>query len=375
VRVAINAQLLTFANSVRNGGISRYSYGLLNALGRAPGGHDYDVYVSRDGRLCRSILDEKLNVHETGAFTVNPGGRIVWEQAVYPFVLRRRRADVVHNLAFASPVLDNHRTVLTVHDLSFLHYGHLFNTPNRLYLGLVCKLSAARATRIITVSKAMRADIARTLGVAEGRIDVTYPGVDNHFRPLPADVLGDFRRAHDLPETFILHIATLEPRKNLSGLLRAYALLARPRPALYVIGALGWRSKSTLDQLRVLQLEDDVHFMGFRPADELPAWYGAATAFAFPSLYEGFGLPVIEAMACGTPVLTSDRGSLREIASGAAELVNPTDAQSLAQTMQALLDDTARRDTLREAGFRRSEHFRWAATANATVKSYELAAA
>src|SRR5207244_4125147 len=145
--------------------------------------------------------------------------------------------------------------------------------------------------------------------------------------------------ARALPESFVFALGTLEPRKNLVGLLRAYARLRQPRPPLYVAGGAGWRFSPIFDTVRQLRLAEDVHWLGYVPEDELPLWYNAARLFAFPSLYEGFGLPVLEAMACGTPVITSTAASLPEVGGKAAILVPPGDMGRIAQEMQRVLDD------------------------------------
>src|SRR5207302_756725 len=186
--------------------------------------------------------------------------------------------------------------------------------------------------------------------VPEQRVDVTYPAAEERYRPLPNREVEAFRVARALPESFVFALGTLEPRKNLVGLLQAYARLRTPRPPLYVAGGAGWRFSPIFDTVQRLGLVNDVHFVGFVPEDELPLWYNAARLFAFPSLYEGFGLPVLEAMACGTPVIASDVASLPEVGGTAAVLVPPQDTDRLAHEMQRVLDDARVRTELRAAG-------------------------
>jgi glycosyltransferase involved in cell wall biosynthesis len=170
-------------------------------------------------------------------------------------------------------------------------------------------------------------------------------------------------------------VGTLEPRKNLTRLLHAFARLRQPRPPLYVAGGAGWRFSPIFDTVRQLHLEGEVRFVGFIPEDELPLWYNAARLFAFPSLYEGFGLPVLEAMACGAPVITSTAASLPEVAGKAAVLVPPTDTDRIAQEMQRVLDDPQRQLELRAAGRIQASRFSWRTMTDQTVASYQRAVA
>ena len=179
--------------------------------------------------------------------------------------------------------------------------------------------------------------------------------------------------ARRLPDSFVFALGTLEPRKNLVGLLQAYARLPRPRPPLYVAGGAGWRFSPIFDTVRQLHLAEDVHWLGYVPEDELPLWYNAARLFAFPSLYEGFGLPVLEAMACGTPVITSTAASLPEVGGKAAVLVPPLDTERIAHEMERILDDSQLRTEMRAAGRIQASRFSWRAMTDQTVNAYARA--
>jgi glycosyltransferase involved in cell wall biosynthesis len=370
LRIALNAQLLSFAESYRSGGISRVIYHLLGELGRDPRGHVFDVFVpetpSANGW-------GKLQFHPSGRLTSRPTFRIAWEQTVFPRKLHRLEPDLVHGLAYALPVGWAGPGVVTIYDLSFLHFPRAFKPANRIYLTATTRATARRARRVLTISEHARRDIVRLLAVPEQRVDVTYPAAEERYRLLPERDVRAFRMARDLPETFIFALGTLEPRKNLVGLLRAYARLRGPRPPLYVAGARGWRTSPIFDTVRQLRLGDEVQFLGFVPEDELPLWYNAARLFAFPSLYEGFGLPVLEAMACGAPVITSTAASLPEVAGKAAVLVAPEDTDQIAQEMQRVLDDAQLRMEMRAAGRIQATRFSWRAMTDQTVVSYRRA--
>jgi len=372
MHIALNAQLLSFAETYRSGGISRVIYHLLAELGRDGRGHTFDVFVPT---APATNGWGKLSFHPSGSHTMMPAVRIAWEQTMLPRQLAalKPRPDLLHGLAYALPVGWAGPGVVTIYDLSFLRFPKAFNLTNRIYLTATTRATARRARRILTISEHARRDIVRLLSVPEQRVDVTYPAAEERYRLLPALEVEIFREARKLPKDFVFALGTLEPRKNLVGLLHAYARLRAPRTPLYVAGGTGWRFRPIFDTVQQLGLQDDVHFLGFVPEDELPLWYNAARLFAFPSLYEGFGLPVLEAMACGTPVVTSTAASLPEVAGQAAVLIPPQDTNRLAQEMERVLDDPQRQMEMRAAGRIQASRFSWRAMTDQTIASYERA--
>ncbi len=379
MRIALNAQLLSQAAGYRSGGINRVIYGLLGELARDPRGHQYDVFVSElpprpervDG-AARGLDNVRFLL--TGAHLQRPSLRIAWEQSVLPMELARLRPDLVHGLAYALPLGWPGPAVVTIFDLSFLRFPETLRRGSRLYLATATRLSARRARRIVTISRAIRADIVRLLNVDPAKVEVAYPAVDERYRPAPRAELDAFRQARQLPDDFVFSLGTLEPRKNMVGLLEAYAGLPRPRPPLYLAGGEGWAYTPIFTRIRELRLERDVRLVGFVPESELPLWYNAARLFAYPSLYEGFGLPVLEAMACGTPVITSNVASLPEVGGQAALLVAPDDRSALTNALQRVLDDADLRRAMSAAGRVQASQFRWEAMVDRTVSAYNRAA-
>ena len=234
-----------------------------------------------------------------------------------------------------------------------------------------------RATRVVAVSEATKRDLVERFQVPPERIDVVYPVVDDDFRPcLDAAALGAFRARKQLPERYILFLGTLEPRKNVAGLLEAYARLRQldeDAPQLVIAGAQGWYYQSIFERVRARNLEPYVTFAGYVSREEQPLWYAASELFVYPSVYEGFGMPVAEALACGTPTITSNVSSLPEAGGPVALQVNPGDVEALAYAMQSsLADETARSRALRE-GPRWSSRFSCLGAAEAYTKIYECA--
>jgi glycosyltransferase involved in cell wall biosynthesis len=212
----------------------------------------------------------------------------------------------------------------------------------------------------------------RLLGIPAEKIVVTHNAADAHFAPPAPAALDAFRRRMGLPERFILFVGTLEPRKNLPTLLDAYARIARSTDAPLIIGGgKGWLYDEIFAKAESLDLGDRVRFAGYIDGNDLPLWYAAATVFTLPSLYEGFGMPLLEAMACGTPVVTTTSSSLPEVVGDAGLTVPPTDADALGGALLRLLDDAELRAELREQGLRRARRFSWRATAERTLAAYQ----
>jgi glycosyltransferase involved in cell wall biosynthesis len=299
----------------------------------------------------------------------------LWEQLVQPQILRQIEANLVHGPVFVGPLVAPCPVVTTIHDLSFMRFPHLFRPVNRLYLTSMTRLSARRARRLIAVSEHTASEAVHLLGVARGKIDVVYHGVDPQFQPLPAKEVEAFRERRDLPERYVLFVGTLEPRKNLEHLVEAFSRVYDGRIQLVLVGGTGWHYDALHRRVEELNLDAAVLFPGYVRSEELPLWYNAATALAYPSLYEGFGMPVTEAQACGTPVLTSNTSSLPEAAGEAALLVDPHNVEEIAAGLNRVLGDHALWKDLRERGLAHARRLSWSRAAQQTMQVYRRALA
>ncbi|MFQ6100186.1 MAG: glycosyltransferase family 4 protein [Anaerolineae bacterium] len=367
--IAINAHLLSGRAWYRSAGVHQYIYHLLRHLGEADGRLRYTVLLG-EGMLPSDVAITSLRSRWP---TSRAAARVVWEQLVQPWALHRIGADLVHGPVFVGPLLTPCPVVVTIHDLSFIRFPGLFQPANRLYLTVLTRLSARRARRLIAVSAHAAAESTRLLGVPPERVDVVYHGVDPAFRPLPDDEVAAFRQRRGLPERFVLFVGTLEPRKNLARLVEAFARIHDGRVRLVLAGGKGWFYDELFAKVEALGLSEEVILPGYVMNDELPLWYNAATVLAYPSLYEGFGLPVLEAQACGTPVLTSNVSSLPEAAGDAAVMIDPYDVEALAAGLSRLLEDEALRRELREHGLAHASQFTWSHTAQETARVYRRA--
>jgi glycosyltransferase involved in cell wall biosynthesis len=367
--IGLNAHLLSLAQTYRGAGINWYIHNLLLNLALADQENQYTVFLG-DRRF---PPNPGLTLRTSWLPTTHPLVRIGWEQLVQPFVLWQEKIDLLHSLAFVTPLVSPCPSVITIYDLSFLVFPQGFKYSKRLYLSLLTRLSAGKARRIITISESTKRDTVRLLGVSSEKVDVIYCGVDKAFCPLPERKVASFRQKRGLPERIILFVGTIEPRKNVARLVEAYSRLKDGQVKLVIGGARGWLYEEIFARVEELELTGDVLFPGYIPSNELPLWYNAAELFVYPSLYEGFGLPPLEAMACGTPVITSNVSSLPEVVGEAGLTVDPMDSERLAETMNQVLSDEVLRQSMRERGLARAGCFSWAKAARETVGVYQRA--
>jgi len=369
--IGLNAHLLSLSRNYRGAGINSYIYHLLKNLGQIDTDYHFSVFLGD-----RRFEDERLRLHYSRWPTRTPAVRIFWEQLVQPVALHRGKVDLLHALAFAGPLVTPCPFVVTIYDLSFFRYPEAFRPWNRWYLSFFTALSARRARRVIAISENTKRDVVNVLGVSPDRVDVVYCGVDSDFRPLPAAEVARFRGERALPDRFILFLGTLEPRKNVQKLVQAYGhwrVAESEVPKLVVAGGKGWYYDQIFAEVERLGLTGEVIFPGYVVQGELPLWYNAADLFVYPSRYEGFGLPVLEAMACGTPVVTTHVASLPEVAGDAALLVSPDDESQLLEAMRRALSDGSLRQEMVIKGLAHASDFSWARTAVQTLDTYDRA--
>ena len=351
MRIALDTQ----STVGRKTGIGIYTARLLDALRRVGPEHEYrEIAWGRDVSM---RLDRRLR----------------WQQWELPRRARAAGADLLHVPGFDAPRRKPCPLVLTVHDLIGMLFPQNLPPVARFYWSRWLPRSIRWADRVIADSEHTRRDIVRLLGVPTERIVVIPLGVDVAFRQVAdAEALVAVRGRYALPETFILYVGTLEPRKGLDTLVDAYATLADALSHdLVIAGKRGWYTQSLFAQVRRLGLERRVHFTNYVADADLPALYSLAAIFAFPSRYEGFGLPPLEAMACGTPVVSSNAASLPEAVGDAGLLVPPDDPVALAAALRRVLEDADLRARLHAAGLAQAQRFTWEETARQTLTVYQ----
>jgi glycosyltransferase involved in cell wall biosynthesis len=303
---------------------------------------------------------------------------VAWDIYYMQLLLLQRAysaySDIIHAPAFRIPLASSIPTVVTFFDTTILAAESMHRTRDRVILSFYMRAAAKKASHIITISESSRRDINRLLSVSLDRITVTYPGVSPLFKQIEFKEVQQTLLRYQIPSPYILSVCTLEPRKNLVRVLEAFTHLKLKYKIphyLVLVGKRGWLENSIFDTVRRLQLSDFVYFTGYVKDIDLPSIYTGADLFVYPSLYEGFGLPVVEAMSCGTPVITSGVSSLPEVAADAALLVDPKDVSDIASAMMSILDSTQLSISLREKGFERAKLFDWKRCAIETFDVYK----
>jgi glycosyltransferase involved in cell wall biosynthesis len=370
LRVAINAHLLSGQAGYRSAGIHAYiAQTLAHLPALAPTWH-FNVYLGQ-GLLSPTV---NMTLQRSPLPTANPLWRIFWEQAIQPWTLARHRPDLYHSQAFSLPPQLRVPSLVTLYDLSFLRYPQILSRARRLYLQAVSRDSCRRAARLVAISRHTAQDISTFFDVPMEKISLASPGVSPAFCPLPHEEVEAFRQAQNLPPRFIFYLGTLEPRKNLLTLLQAYARLPRAlrrEVPLFLAGGKGWGYEPIFEALAQPALATSVRWLGYLATENLPLWYNAAELFVYPSRYEGWGLPVLEALACGTLVLTSDISSLPEAAGPAGVLVPPDEVEAWTVALGDMLNNPSAHAHRRALGLAWARQFTWQATARATLEAYQ----
>lgn len=303
----------------------------------------------------------------------SPALRLLWEQTSLPILLQRYQINVLHSPHYTIPLLARCRRVVTVHDLTFFLYPQFHQAGKQIFFRTMISLSSRSADAVITISENTRQDLLRLLHTPPNKV-ITIPlgvGVEfNHIQdPL---VLSRVKQKYQLPERFFLYVGTLEPRKNISVLIEAFQRYRQTEgdASLVLVGQKGWMVDALIRELHRSTTGSWLRWLEYVPQEDLPAIYNLAIALIYPTMYEGFGLPPLESMACGTPVISSDMGAIRELVDQAGLLFSPTDADDFARGMTALASDSALRRTLMERGLRRASMYSWEKTAQQTLEVY-----
>ncbi|MFA6239607.1 MAG: glycosyltransferase family 1 protein [Candidatus Hydrogenedentales bacterium] len=302
--------------------------------------------------------------------------RIWFDQMGIQAQAMKGKFDLIHYPANFGALLRRMPSVLTVHDLTFLRDPSWYKAERATYYRIAIRRSVRNARRIIAVSQATANDLTNMLGVPAERIDVVHNGVDPRFKPIGEQGRREVSAKYALADPYVLFVGTIEPRKNLPRLVEAWSSVAgNAGPSLVIAGRQGWKTEAVRESVARSPHGKRVRFLGHVPPEDLPALMSGAAVFAYPSLYEGFGIPVAEAMACGTPVLTSNVSSLPEVAGDAAVLVDPEDTIAIASGLERLLSSESLRSDLRGRGLRRANQLSWDKAARQTLETYRKALA
>ena len=354
-------------------GVGYYSARLLERL-TSVGGDDnpIDEILVLSNRELDFTPIPRCRVVDEGRFPL----RAVWMQAVLPFVLERIRPDLCHFTNFLGPYFTKAPYVVTFHDMTLELLPECHTWKKRLLTRALSPEIARGARLIITPSQSAKRDLSRLFAIPEEKIRAIPHAPDSQFRPQrDRESAARIEKRYGIRKPYLLYVGTLEPRKNLQRATTAFSRISSryPEHSFYLAGELGWRSKELLRTLDGIPYRDRIVRLGYVAEEDLAALYSNAELFVYPSLYEGFGFPVIEAMACGAPVVTSNTSSLAEIANGAALLVDPHDTKAIAEAMDRAMGDDGEQERLRIAGLARARTFSWERSTRETLRVYEEA--
>jgi glycosyltransferase involved in cell wall biosynthesis len=366
MRVGIDARLVYYSQA----GIGQYILHLVEGLSKVDRDNEYVLLQSRKDDT--TILNEP-NFRRVSLWT--PSHHRL-ERYSLNVELMRLGLDVLHSPDFIPPHRPSCKSVITVHDLAFLLYPHFLTKESARYYGHIDQ--AVRWTdQIVSVSESTKRDTIQHLGVPEDKITVVYEAANPIFRPLDQqEAKNQVRDRHGVEGPYILFVSTIEPRKNVPSLLQALWQLVtcyKEDVRLVLAGGRGWLFEDAFAVVEELKLDNRVHFVGRVPSEDLLYLYNAAELLAHPAFYEGFGLPPLEAMACGLPVVASNVASLPEVVGDAGQLIDPHDVDELTVAMWRVLNDTELREQMREKGLQQAGRFSWEKAARETQEIYRRA--
>lgn len=368
MRIAIDAHSV----GAQLGGNESYAVNLIEALAQIDSVNEYTIYITT-GEARDRFHERWPNFHVRTTLPHTPLIRIPLTLSAE---LRKHPVDVLH-VQFTAPPACPCPVVVSIHDLSFEHLPQTFKRRSRTQLRLTVRHSARRAARIIALSEHTRADIIETYGISGDRVHAIPLAAPAHFAPVHDNrELQRVRHTYGIDGEYILSVGSLQPRKNLARLVKAYASLRDSNPAdklpkLVLVGKRAWLYDETLRALDETGVKDSVVLTGYVPQTDLPALYSGTICFVYPSYFEGFGLPPLEAMKCGAPVIVGNKTSLPEVVGQAALTVDPYDVGAIAGAIKQVLDDPSLRKELIDKGKKRAEEFDWRDTARRTLAVYE----
>ncbi len=349
------------------GGIKVYTVNLLENLLKIDSHNEYYFFYNHPSHV--GSYDHIPNVRER---VVQFPTKLLWDQVAIPWIVKKEHIDLIFNPKLSIPLFTRAKTLFPLHGLEQFAVREVFPKLDRMYFELMMPLFCRRATAVISMTQMGIKEMVKYVKVDPKKVYHIYESHHSRFQVLPKTQLKHIQEKYHLPEKFLLFVGGLNPLKNFNNILKAFKILQPRIPhRLVAVGFRRWKFEDDLKLLTQLGLKDEVIFTGFVPDEDLPSIYNLADIFVFPSLYEGFGIPVLEAMACGCPVVTTQTGCSREVAGDAAHLVNPYNPEEIAQTVLQLIQDPALKQQMIEKGLIRASQFTWEKTARATLNLME----
>ncbi|MBI4053891.1 MAG: glycosyltransferase family 4 protein [Candidatus Doudnabacteria bacterium] len=380
MRIGIDCRTILNPDAGEKAGVAHYTYHLVKTLLAQDKLDEFVLFFDHRARdIFRNFLEPNTIIRFFSYSKYKKYLPFVYSHILSASTLDAEKLQVYHSPANVVPLRYRGKYIVTVHDLAIYREPRVFPARQGFSIKYLVPKSVQRADRVIAVSNSTKKDIQEFFGVPEQKISVIYEGVDHARFSAPHDiskVREHLKNTYQITKDYILFVGTLEPRKNLIRLLEGFYQLVSRQPQikkryqLVLAGAKGWLYDEIFEEAKNRNLQDMVIFPGYLPIHDLPKLYQGATFFVYPSLYEGFGLPVLEAMAAGTPVITSNNSSLVELAGGACELVDPYDTEGMSRALQRLVEDVDYRRKLSKRGKARAREFSWEKCAQETLAVY-----
>jgi glycosyltransferase involved in cell wall biosynthesis len=356
-----------------SGGIGVYTYQLLKNFNQMDNENIYHLIHYSKSDIDLYNKNNEILIPKN-RFTQGRGSYFIWRYITLPQKLKKYPLDVVHDPYELGPFIFSQpfRKVITVHDLTPLLFPNLFKWGDVMLHRMLLKRTINKADKIITVSYHSQKDIMEYFNVPKEKIEVIYHGKDESFKPLTSEEIRGVKERYGLSKQFILSVGGLHPIKNIPRLLKAFHLARKDglEHKLVIVGGVVDKTEDIFQTIKDLGLEETVNFTGTIPHNDLVAFYNAADLFIYPCLYAGFGFPPLEAMSCGTPVITSRTSSLPEVTGDAAVLINPYDTKEIAKAIIGVLSNKEMMETLIKKGLKRTKMFNWEKTTHETIKVY-----
>lgn len=359
MKVAINGLII----DKNKAGIGHYGYKLINSLINN-GDVDYTIFIQKSVEINYSNVCNRNDFKKSFK-------RIIEEQLVLPF--KYNDCDLVHFIDYSSPILSISKPfITTIHDLSFYKYPDTFLWGSRKIKNILTPLSIKRSAKIIADSENTKEDILNYFPDAKGKVCVIYPGKPSYERVEDEKSIESVKMKYNIKDKYILFVGSLEPRKNLINLIKAFNTIADEVKdlKLVIVGKIGWLYDRIFDELKYSNNRDRIVITGYVPDEYMPYIYSGAEALVYPSFYEGFGLPPLEAMCCGTPVIVSNISSLPEVVGNAGVYCNPNNIKSIADAIISVVNDKNMQESLKLKGLKQSQKFNWSKTADMVIETY-----
>lgn len=369
----MNIAINTLSLNRTKAGMGNYIWNLVNCLASIDRKNGYYIFVSDRNKHLFDIKRGNFKIIKVGRRFSEGPLRFLWEQFALPKCIKKLDIDILHSPGFVIPFFSKAKNVLTIADLTFIKYPRVHTLIKQKYFGWLIPHSIKKSDRVISISESTKKDILELIDTNPEKIDVIHLAHGKEFNMKnKKNAKNALKTKYGIKPPFLLFVGMIEPRKNLGGVLMALANLKKEGMPhkIVIVGKKGWKYKGVFKTIRELKLGDNVVFTGYVPDADLPIFYNSAEVFMYPCLYEGFGIPILEAMACGCPVITSNISSMPEVAGNAAILVNPESVEEIKQAMKRVISDSKLRADMIRKGMINVKRFNWEKTARETLEVY-----